>query len=177
MEGTSTLQWLAIYICHQPIHLHMHGASRPTKPPAACQSDEWDAFDEDHNIDDVCKIATLAQHFGMTSFRPHQKTVLDAAIAGKDTVVIQSTGSGKSQCYQFPALYTRKLSLVITPTVSLMKDQTDQLNQAGIPAAFVGSCQPDHSTEPEAFKRNILYFSCSHFPWRYQGHEVWLANF
>ncbi len=110
-------------------------------------SGEWDAFEEHHNIDDICKIATLAERFELTSFRPYQKTVIDAAIGGKDSVVIQSTGSGKSLCYQFPAVYTGRLSLVITPTVSLMKDQTDQLNQAGIPAAFVGSIQPDHTIE------------------------------
>ncbi len=111
---------------------------------------DWD-FEEHHDIDDLCKIATLAERFGLTSFRSYQKEVIDAAISGKDTIVVQATGSGKSLCYQFPAVHTGKLSLVITPTVSLMKDQTDQLNRAGIPAAFVGSCQPDHSVEGKVF--------------------------
>ena len=114
----------------------------------------WEAFDEQHKMDDICMIATLAERFGLTSFRPYQKEIINAAINGKDTIVIQATGSGKSLRYNFPAVYTGKLTLVITPTVSLMKDQTDQLNQSGISAVYLGSCQPDCTAEARVFAPN-----------------------
>ena len=66
---------------------------------------------------------TLETFYGHTEFRPGQLEVIAAAIAGQDTCVYWSTGSGKSLCYQLPALHTGKMTVVVSPLISLMQDQ------------------------------------------------------
>ena len=66
----------------------------------------------------------LADRFQLTSFKDWQQRAIEAAISGKDALIIQPTGSGKSLCFQFPAVWSKKTTVVITPTVSLMSDQT-----------------------------------------------------
>ena len=83
-------------------------------------------------------LGTLAERF---SFKPFQREVIAHCLNGNDTIVIQSTGSGKSLCYQFPAIYTGKLAIVISPTISLMMDQVKKLTEKGLPCTFVGSAQ------------------------------------
>ncbi len=83
--------------------------------------------------------AALKEHFGYPAFRPGQEAAVDSVLAGRDTLVVLPTGGGKSLCYQVPALMLPKLTVVISPLISLMKDQVDALTARGLPATFVNS--------------------------------------
>ncbi|WPC74204.1 ATP-dependent DNA helicase RecQ [Vibrio porteresiae] len=83
--------------------------------------------------------SVLRDVFGYQTFRIGQKEVIDAAVAGQDSLVIMPTGGGKSLCYQIPALVRGGLTLVISPLISLMKDQVDQLKANGVAAECVNS--------------------------------------
>ncbi|NBI41219.1 DNA helicase RecQ [[Haemophilus] felis] len=83
----------------------------------------------------------LNKVFGYQHFRQGQQAVIEAALAAKDCLVIMATGSGKSLCYQVPALCFAGVTLVISPLISLMKDQVDQLLANGISADFLNSSQ------------------------------------
>ncbi|HEY9426689.1 MAG TPA: ATP-dependent DNA helicase RecQ [Gemmatimonadaceae bacterium] len=81
----------------------------------------------------------LRQSFGYDAFRPGQERAVGAVLAGRDTLVILPTGGGKSICYQVPALMLPGLTVVISPLISLMKDQVDALSARGLPATFINS--------------------------------------
>ncbi|WP_295747440.1 DNA helicase RecQ [uncultured Oscillibacter sp.] len=87
------------------------------------------------------KLTLLKQHFGHSGFRPGQEPLADALLSGRDALGVMPTGAGKSVCYQLPALLLPGTALVISPLISLMKDQVAALTQAGIPAAFLNSSQ------------------------------------
>ncbi|MCC4857972.1 ATP-dependent DNA helicase RecQ [Vibrio lentus] len=84
----------------------------------------------------------LQDVFGYQSFRDGQQEVIDLAVEGKDSLVIMPTGGGKSLCYQIPALVRDGLTLVISPLISLMKDQVDQLKANGVAAECINSSMP-----------------------------------
>ena len=84
-------------------------------------------------------LAVLEQRFGYPAFRPGQAEAVASVLAGNETVVILPTGGGKSLCYQVPALMLPGLTLVVSPLISLMKDQVDALERRNIPAAFINS--------------------------------------
>jgi len=84
----------------------------------------------------------LKQHFGFTSFRPLQEQIIRDALAGRDVFALLPTGGGKSLCFQLPALARPGLTLVVSPLISLMKDQVDALQASGIAATFLNSSVP-----------------------------------
>ncbi|HEX2165633.1 MAG TPA: DNA helicase RecQ [Longimicrobiales bacterium] len=81
----------------------------------------------------------LEKFWGYSSFRPLQREAMDAIMAGRDSVVVLPTGGGKSLCFQAPALVRDGLAVVVSPLISLMKDQVDTLVGNGVPAAFINS--------------------------------------
>lgn len=81
----------------------------------------------------------LRKYFGHTQFHSGQQRAIDAILAGRDVLAIMPTGVGKSVCYQITALLLKGMTLVISPLISLMKDQVESLHQVGISAAFVNS--------------------------------------
>lgn len=83
--------------------------------------------------------ALLAEKFGYTEFRSGQEEIIQKVLQKQNVLGIMPTGGGKSICYQLPALVLDGLTLVISPLISLMKDQVDSLNEVGIPAAFINS--------------------------------------
>jgi ATP-dependent DNA helicase RecQ len=86
---------------------------------------------------------TLQQVFGLQRFRPFQQEIIERVIAGGDAFVLMPTGGGKSLCYQLPALQRRGLAIVISPLISLMKDQVDALLANGVNAALYNSTLED----------------------------------
>jgi ATP-dependent DNA helicase RecQ len=99
--------------------------------------------------------ALLKKHYGYDSFRPMQAEVIQCVLDKKDVVVLMPTGGGKSICFQIPALLVNGLCLVVSPLISLMKDQVDALNANNIPAAYL------NSSVHHADEENII-FQCLH---------------
>jgi ATP-dependent DNA helicase RecQ len=84
-------------------------------------------------------LGLLARHFGHTAFLPHQEEIIDSVLEGRDVLAVIATGGGKSLCYQLPAIMKGGLCVVVSPLISLMKDQVDSLVATGIRAACLHS--------------------------------------
>lgn len=93
---------------------------------------------------DPSALEALNRYFGYDSFRPGQPGIVSAILAGRDVLGVMPTGAGKSICYQIPAAILPGVAIVISPLISLMRDQVDALNDVGLPAAFINTTQtPD----------------------------------
>jgi ATP-dependent DNA helicase RecQ len=114
----------------------------------------------------------LSERFGFAEFRPAQQQVVDRVMAGQNVLAVMPTGSGKSLCYQLPALALSGLTLVVSPLIALMKDQVDQLNQLGLPATVINSTvsreqQRSRLEQAIAGRIKLLYIA----PERFQNDE------
>ena len=109
----------------------------------------------------ITKTAVLAEKFSLTKFKDYQKQAIDAALKKQDVLVIQPTGKGKSLCFQFPPVYEQKKALVITPTISLMRDQTEQLNAYGLKVVYLGASkrytQPSQNAVSPSSDINLIF--------------------
>lgn len=93
---------------------------------------------------------TLKRHFGFDTFLDNQEPIVESVLAGRDLCVIMPTGAGKSLCYQLPILVRQGYGIIVSPLISLMKDQVDSLCEKGIPAAYI------NTTVPAAEQHRIL---------------------
>ena len=107
------------------------------------------------------KVEVLRQYFGFSSFREGQQTLIDAVLAGRDVLGVMPTGGGKSLCYELPALLLPGLTLVISPLISLMKDQVMALQNAGIPAGCIHSAMSVEELR-EAYRDELTFLAISH---------------
>jgi ATP-dependent DNA helicase RecQ len=110
----------------------------------------------------------LRERFGFAEFRPAQQQVIDKVMAGANVLAVMPTGSGKSLCYQLPALALPGLTLVVSPLIALMKDQVDQLNHLGLPATLINSTisreqQRSRLQQAIAGKIKLLYIAPERF--------------
>src|SRR4030095_11607086 len=94
----------------------------------------------------------LKNTFGYDTFRPLQQEVIENVMAGHDTLAVMPTGGGKSLCYQIPSLLLDGLTVVVSPLISLMKDQVEQLRAYGVPSLFINS-----SLSPQEYQENMEY--------------------
>src|SRR5215210_7512834 len=82
---------------------------------------------------------TMRDVFGIRRLRPGQEDVIRSIVAGRDTLAVMPTGAGKSLCYQLPALHLKGTTIIVSPLISLMKDQVDKLQDRGLDALQVNS--------------------------------------
>ncbi|GAB2246446.1 hypothetical protein Droror1_Dr00001939 [Drosera rotundifolia] len=122
-----------------------------TMPPEALHSHREAVENAEFGSDWENKVTgILRKQFGYSALKSFQKEALSAWIANQDCLVLAATGSGKSLCFQIPALLTGKVVVVISPLISLMHDQCLKLAKHGVSACFLGSGQPDSSVEKKA---------------------------
>ncbi len=100
----------------------------------------------------MTKLEVLRQYFGHSSFRNGQEQLIDSILEGRDVLGVMPTGAGKSMCYQIPAILLDGTVIVISPLISLMRDQVDALVQNGINAACINSMQ-DSASSYEVYRR------------------------
>ncbi len=115
-------------------------------------------------MDSAGLLNLLKRHWGYSQFRAKQEAIVQNILAGRDVAVVMPTGGGKSLCYQLPAVAMERTCVVVSPLIALMQDQAAQLQQAGIPAAFLNSSleyrnQEDVKRRAEHGALKLLYLS------------------
>src|SRR6201991_4279022 len=123
-----------------PDTMTLPGLARPEPEPVARATDVDGALEE---------------LFGFPAFRPGQREAVEAARAGRDVLVVMPTGSGKSLCYQLPALMRRDLTLVVSPLVSLMQDQVQALERVAAGRVALVNAQQDSATNRRAVEHAV----------------------
>ncbi|MBA2258196.1 MAG: DEAD/DEAH box helicase, partial [Acidobacteria bacterium] len=124
----------------------------------------------------------IERYWGYGSFRPLQREAMEAILAGRDSIVVLPTGGGKSLCFQAPALVRDGLAVIVSPLISLMKDQVDTLTGNGVPAALLNSSQSaDQRTSVTAGLREgrfrLLYVSPERLGGENgQSFQAWLSR-
>ncbi len=109
--------------------------------------EDLDAPAEDYRLfDGEPEPDALLAHLGYSEFRPGQREAVEAALSGRDALVVMPTGGGKSLCYQLPGLATSDLTIVVSPLIALMSDQVRRLNRGGHPATMLASGLSDEVT-------------------------------
>ena len=121
--------------------------------------------------------AALRERFGHAEFRPGQERAVESVLGGRDTLVILPTGGGKSLCYQVPALLLDGLTVVVSPLISLMKDQVDALVAKGIPATFINSSLSsgqvsDRLAKAQRGEIKLLYLAPERFDYGSAGQRI-----
>ena len=106
-----------------------------------------DGMNTVQSSDPMNKFEVLERYFGFRSFRRGQEDVVDSLLSGRDSLAIMPTGAGKSLCYQVPALMLDGVTLVVSPLISLMKDQVNSLTAQGVRAAYLNSSLNDAQFE------------------------------
>src|SRR4051812_49721253 len=111
---------------------------------------------------------TLRETFGLDHFRPGQREVIEDVLANHDVLCVMPTGAGKSLCYQLPAVLKKGLTIVVSPLISLMEDQVQQLRDEGISAAVLNSTltasmRKQVMAEIEAGFEGLLYVAPERF--------------
>ena len=112
--------------------------------------------------------AQLRELFGLEEFRPAQREVIEDVLGGRDVLCVMPTGAGKSLCYRLPAAVGGGLSIVVSPLISLMQDQVQQLRDEGLAAAFINSTQSpaqqrDVMSDVENGWQGLLYVAPERF--------------
>ena len=114
----------------------------------------------------------LKLHYGFSNLRPGQDQAINNILEGKSTLVIMPTGGGKSLCYQLPSLVLDGITIVVSPLISLMKDQVDSLHKIGIPATFINSSLTQEQTQTELNKIKNNYYKLIYIaPERFYSNE------
>lgn len=111
----------------------------------------------------------LKRYFGFSEFRPLQREIVEAAMAGRDVFALMPTGAGKSLCFQLPAAMLPGVTIVISPLIALMKDQVDAMTATGIPATFLNSSLDGHEVgqrmrDLQRGRYKLLYLAPERFP-------------
>ena len=114
-------------------------------------------------------LEIIQKHWGYSSLRPLQEEAMLSTLAGRDSLVVMPTGGGKSLCYQAPAILSDHVTVVVSPLISLMKDQVDGLLANGISAAQLNSSQSSsdfRNTRASWTRNGSSCFSCRRSAWR-----------
>ena len=117
-----------------------------TNDSATCQA--WKSVHKHkEDVYYLNQLDILQKYFGYQNFRKGQETLINSILKGQDVLGIMPTGAGKSICYQVPALMMEGITIVVSPLISLMKDQVTALNQAGVHAAYINSSLNERQIE------------------------------
>ncbi len=149
---SETLEWMVVYralydngdLWVRPLSMWEEQVEYNGQTVARFQP-ENEVCNRESSVENPTEV--LRRYFGYDSFRDGQEAVVQSILSGRDTLAVMPTGSGKSICYQVPALAKSGVAIVISPLISLMKDQVQSLKQSGVPAAYLNSSLTERQME------------------------------